>query len=186
MPNMNTADLRIVPLDDRSIDLLPLPCAACVYWEDPKEFATHPAQDRGSTLKREWIRERLQAAGKGYGGFVALLAGVPVGFCQFSTEPFFPRVSDYESGPPSPDSLFVACLYVLPGAERRGIGRELLNFIEDEADSRGLQAVETLARDGSADNPSGPAEFWRRAGYQVVREKGGYALMRKDAARKSR
>ncbi len=80
----------------------------------------------------------------------------------------------------------MACLYVLPGAERRGIGRELLNFIEDEADSSGLQAVETLARHGSADNPSGPWPELRRAVYQVVREKAGYALMRKDAARKSR
>jgi hypothetical protein len=43
---------------------------------------------------------------------------------------------------------------------------------------RGIRAVETFARKGQEDNPSGPVEFYLRNGFRVFRDDPEYPLMR--------
>lgn len=55
----------------------------------------------------------------------------------------------------------------------------LRNIIED-LKSRGVRAVETFARKGSPDNPSGPFEFYLKNGFKVLRDDPEFPLMRLD------
>jgi GNAT superfamily N-acetyltransferase len=167
----------VIRLGAESLDKIPSGCGTCIYWEYPVEFDKHPERKYAAELKAKWIMEH---EGSKFGGFIALRDDVPIGFCQFAGAPFFPNVITYSCGFPSYDSLFVACLYVLPGERGHGVGSEFIRKVEREAVSRGYRAVETFARRGSEDNPSGPVDFWLKAGYHVLPEGGGFMLMRKE------
>ena len=106
---------------------LPTICRACLYWEHPQLFKAHAESERARTLKQAWIGKR---AGVGTGGFIAYAQGEPVGFCHFAASPFFPMLHEYRCGTVTEDSLFVACLYIVPDAQRQGIGQRLLARVE--------------------------------------------------------
>ena len=75
--------------------------------------------------------------------------------------------------------MFLACLFVPSRAHRgRGWGSVLLQDILRELRSRGLPAVETFARRGDAENPSGPAEFYLCHGFRVLRDDPEFPLLR--------
>jgi len=168
--------LTFINLDVGNLDKLPSHCSACVYWEHPVEFNKQLERSKAIELKAKWVHEH---EGSMFGGLIALLDGVSIGFCQFAGSPFFPNAVEYSCGPPSLDSLFVACLYV-PEARGQGFGSQLISHVEAEAAARGFKAVETFARRVSENNPSGPIGFWAKAGYRILRERDGFALMRKE------
>jgi ribosomal protein S18 acetylase RimI-like enzyme len=89
-------------------------------------------------------------------------------------------ISEYQCGEASEDSLFVACLYIVPAAQRQGIGKRLLANTEEEAGREGFSAVETIVRKDNTDNPSGPLPFWSKNGYTIMLGQGEYALVKKD------
>ncbi|MDD2912935.1 MAG: GNAT family N-acetyltransferase, partial [Candidatus Bipolaricaulis anaerobius] len=92
---------------------------------------------------------------------------------------FFPNVRAYPAGPASADAVFLACLFFPARAhQRRGWGSLLLQDILRELDSRGVRAVETVARTGNAENPSGPVEFYLRHGFTVQRDDPEFPLLR--------
>ncbi len=86
---------------------------------------------------------------------------------------------EYRCGTVTEDSLFVACLYIVPDAQRQGIGQRLLARVEALAGQDEFCMVETIARQDSADNPSGPLQFWMKNGYTMVSGHEEYALVRK-------
>ena len=152
-------------------------CRFCLYWEEPDRSKwPRPLHEREG-LKREWVRR--VPADFGACGKLAFVGSEAVGFCQFSPPTHLPNVTSYACGPPSSDAVFVACLFV--GSEHRGhgVGSALLRAVVAELSSRGVAAVETFARRGSADNPSGPLGFWLKHGFTVVREDDGFALVRR-------
>ena len=92
---------------------------------------------------------------------------------------FFPTAAEYPAGPVSGDAVFLACLFI-PAAEQRerGLGSALLCAILKELRVRGLGAVETFARRGNPENPSGPVEFYLKRGFRVIREDPEFPLLR--------
>jgi GNAT superfamily N-acetyltransferase len=170
-------DLEFGNLDTRHIDQLPALCGCCVYWEFPRAFDEAVPADRALLMKSEWVRCN---AAEFPVGRVALSGGKVVGFIQFGPPELFPRQLDYLSGPVDEDALLVACLFVRASSRRTGIARRLLAQASEVAQEMGYAALETFARRGSSNNPSGPVELYEACGFRVVREAPEFPLVRLD------
>ncbi|UCC69374.1 MAG: GNAT family N-acetyltransferase [Armatimonadota bacterium] len=155
-------------------------CRFCLYWEEPDRAKWPEPLHEREALKREWVRR--VTAEFGVCGKLAFVGSKAVGYSQFSPPAHLPNVTSYECGPPSSDAVFVACLFVVREHRGHGVGSALLRAVVAELSSRGVEAVETLARRGSADNPSGPLGFWLKHNFTVVREDDEFALVRQEFA----
>ncbi len=114
-------------------------------------------------------------------GVIAYLDNESVGYAQYALPRFFPRVQQYASGPPSNDSVFLACLYVSKRELRgKGIGGSLLEFVLSDLRKRGYAAVETFARKDSENNPTGPLGFYLEQGFSVRGDRDEFPLVRKE------
>jgi ribosomal protein S18 acetylase RimI-like enzyme len=61
-----------------------------------------------------------------------------------------------------------------------GIARQLLSLAERAASQEYCcAALETFARKNSADNPSGAAQLYVACGFEILREKDEFPLVRK-------
>lgn len=167
--------VRFEPLIPDRVPLLAGMCDACLYWEDPQAFAARLPKEGSLARKAQWLAAHPEA-----GGIVAYVGGAPAGFVLLGPAWLFPRAGGYPSGPPSADAAFVACLFVSSTARARGLGRALVQAAEGWAQARRYPAVETFARAGDANNPSGPLALWERCGYRVIRAADAFPLVRKD------
>ncbi|MCK4574905.1 hypothetical protein KAU13_03410, partial [candidate division WOR-3 bacterium] len=73
----------------------------------------------------------------------------------------------------------ISCLFI-PQKEFRGIGlgNQLLQDIIDNLRKREINAVETFARKGKPDNPSGPVEFYLRNCFKIYKDDIEFPLLR--------
>jgi GNAT superfamily N-acetyltransferase len=159
--------------------LFPYSCQYCVYWESKDDFDEKVSKERALQLKSDWFK----SVSKEFGdcGVIAYLDNESVGYAQYALPKFFPRVRQYISGPPSEDSVFLACLYI-PMRELRGIGigKSLLDFVLSNLQKRGYSVIETFARKGSGSNPTGPLEFYLKNGFFVKKDGDEFLLVRKE------
>ncbi len=162
----------------------PWSCKYCLYWEHPELLVDPAKEDRAASLEKKlaWIR-RVRAE-LGECGRVLYADGQAVGYAQYGPPSFFPSAGSYPAGPVSDDAVFLACLFFPARADRgRGWGSRLLQDILCELRSRGVAAVETFARKGNAENPSGPAEFYLRHGFGILRDDREFPLLRLNLSR---
>jgi GNAT superfamily N-acetyltransferase len=152
-------------------------CKCCLYWEQPDRDLWPESPAEREVLKREWFHS-VSAEFGGCGKLVSVGSDV-IGYAQFAPVIHLPGVAEYQCGPPGEDAVFIACLYLWE-MRGRGIGSALLEAILTDARARGLAAVETYARKGSANNPTGPLAFWLKHGFSVVREEEDFALVRRE------
>ena len=175
---MVTYEPRLMVVDANQDNLANLDarvCRYCLYWESPKEFGTDLAKSSADWRRREPYRR------PGVGGKIAYLGARPVGYAHFGPgHVFSERVAEYAAGPPSDDALFLACLTVEESARGKGVGRALLEAVLAEAQRRGVKAVETYARRGSTNNPSGPLELYLRHGFHIRRGDAEFPLVRRE------
>jgi GNAT superfamily N-acetyltransferase len=150
-----------------------------VYWESTEDFDEKVGKTKVLQLKGDWFGKVSKEFGDC--GVIAYLNDEPVGYAQYALPKFFPRIRQYASGPPSGDSVFLACLYV-PKRELRGmgIGKSLLNFVLSNLQGTGYSAIETFARKGLESNPTGPLEFYLKHGFSMKRESDDFPLVRKE------
>jgi GNAT superfamily N-acetyltransferase len=153
-------------------------CKYCLYWEAPDPGKWPNSLDERADVKKQWFRQ--VEATFGPGGKLALLGSELVGYSQFAPPKHLPKIAEYTCGPADDEAIFIPCLYVPPGQQRRGIGSTLLQAILRELRARGAQAVETFAGKGSPNNCSGPLEFWLKHGFHIVREDEDFALVRRE------
>lgn len=158
---------------------LPEPCKACTYWENPEAFE----RSGGRTIKREWFLKTL----KGFGscGKIGYFDERAVGYAQYGPSYSFPNIESYDSGPVNrveQGVVFLACLFIADeGLREKGLGSRLLKVVIEDLKGRGFNAIETFARRGDANNPSGPMEFYLKSGFHVQRETNPeFPLMRLD------
>lgn len=159
----------------------PFSCKYCLYWEDPQariDFSPAGREAR-RTRKRAWLEGAL--ASFGACGKVLSVEGRPAGYAQYAPAELLPNASDYPAGPPSQDAVLLACLF-LPDRQlhKAGLGSRLLESVVEELRRRGAAALETFARRGNAENPSGPLEFYLRRGFAILREDAEFPLLRLD------
>jgi GNAT superfamily N-acetyltransferase len=155
---------------------IPEPCRSCVYWEFPDDF-DKAKQDkiesrRGLEFeekKRGWFVKTMKKFGTC--GKIAYCDSRPVAYAQFAPSELLPNTIHYESQPVGrlgEGVVFLSCLYVAKGELRgKGLGKTLLENIIKDLRGRGFKAIETYARKGSSDNPSGPLEFYIKEGFAV-------------------
>lgn len=143
-----------------------------------KDFDQKVPQSEAERLKSEWLKKTPEQFGNC--GFIVYSDDNPVGYAQYALPKFFPRIQEYESGPPSDDAVFLSCLYV-PKRELRGlgIGRYMLDIVESDLLKRGYNSLETFARKGSENSPAGPLEFYHKHGFSVLKEHDEFPLVRK-------
>jgi len=162
--------------------LFPYSCQYCVYWESTGDFDEKIGKEEAQRLKSAWFRRVSREFGDC--GVIAYLNDEPAGYAEYAPPKFLSRVQQYESGPPSSDAVFLACLYIPKKELRgRGIGKSLLDFVLSDLQKRGYTAIETFARIGSESSPAGPLEFYLKQGFSVKREKDEFPLVRKELAR---
>lgn len=154
----------------------PFSCKYCLYWELPREYEVSKTK-----IKEDLLREKLrwiENTRKNFGncGKLLYLNGIAVGYAQYAPPDFFPRLGDYRS-----DAVLISCLFI-PYRDLRGVGlgTQLLHSIIEDLRKRGIKAVETYARKGNSENPSGPVEFYLKNGFRIHREDPEFPLMRLD------
>lgn len=156
---------------------VPGPCRYCLYWQTIGPFDEKTLKPEMEQRKREWFNKVIREFGNC--GFVAYLSGFPIGFIQYAPAKFFPRVGEYTSGPPSEDSVFLACLYIANKKEHgKGLGTAMLENLIAELRGRGFKAVETFARKSSQNNPSGPLELYLKHGFKIKTDRNDFPLVR--------
>ena len=156
-----------------NLDDIPEPCRSCVYWEFPED--SEKAKLLKSELvrkKKEWFLQTLREFGNC--GKIVYYNNSAVGYAQYAPATRLPNIESYESelvGRLEGGTIFLSCLYISEKALRgRGIGMKLLESIISDLKKRGFKAVETFARKGASNNPSGPFELYLKKGFRIKDE----------------
>jgi len=161
-------DIRKANLKD-----IPESCAGCVYWEFPKVFEKAKAEPQNKSelevKKREWFEKTLEEFGTC--GKIVYYDGKPIAYAQYAPSTRLPNINEYESKPVGTleeGVVFLSCLYISDETMRgRGIGEMLVQNIIEDLRRRGFKAIETFASRSSANNPSGPMEFYVKNGFHI-------------------
>lgn len=156
-----------------NLDDIPEPCRSCVYWELLED--SEKAKLLRSELvrkKKEWFLQTLREFGNC--GKIVYYNNSVVGYAQYGLVTHLPNISGYGSklvGGLEDGTVFLSCLYITQRALRgRGIGMKLLESIILDLKKRSFKAIETFARKGSSNNPSGPIEIYLKKGFQIKDE----------------
>jgi GNAT superfamily N-acetyltransferase len=169
---------------------IPEGCKSCIYWEYPKDFEKTRLMEQNGKLqfcvekKKRWFLKNLKEFGNC--GKIVYHNNKPVGYAQYAPFTRLPQAKNYESkylGKPEEGVTFLSCLYIPNKSMRgKGVGTQLLKHVINDSKTRGFKAVETFARKGSSNNPSGPIELYLKEGFYVKEELSSeYALMRLDS-----
>ena len=156
---------------------LPELCKACLYWEFPRNFKEPsllgPREKRELMAKKKgWFLQTLREFGNC--GKIVYHNNMPVGYAQYAPFERLPQASTYKSGPlgrAEEGVVFLSCLYISSKVLRgRGVGIRLLDSIITDLKKKGFKALETFARRGSFNNPSGPIELYLKRGFYIKDE----------------
>lgn len=161
-------------------DTHPFSCKYCIYWEFPEKCLS-PGKEKMEDLlekKLSWLRKTNKIFGNC--GMIAYVDGKPAGYAQYALPKLLPNSANYLLQP-SDDAILISCLFIPEKKLRRsGVGSHILQSIIDDLRKRGAKAVETFARKGRLENPSGPMEFYLRNGFRVYKNEKEFPLMRLD------
>jgi len=154
---------------------IPGPCKKCLYWEFPEDLEKLSQQeDSGSAeaKKRAWFVKTLRTFGDC--GKIVYQGKTPIGYAQYAPFTSLPQARNYKSlqlEQLEAGAVFISCLYITEETQRgTGVGTRLLQSVLSNLRRRGFQVVETFARRGSANNPSGPIEIYLKNGFRIKDE----------------
>ena len=172
-----------------NVNEIPEPCRNCLYWENPSvlEQSRQELQQKEkvehAAMKVAWFLKTLEEFGNC--GKILYTENKPIGYVQYSTSNRFPNIKEYGAKKlrtSEENVAFISCLYISEEKFRgKGLGKKLLNEVIIDLRKRCFKAVETFARRGSANNPSGSIGLYLRKGFQVKEEIDlDFALVRLD------
>ncbi len=157
----------------------PFSCKWCLYWEEP-ELPVDPKRGKEEELFRKklaWLKRVRNEFGEC--GKLLYVDQRAVGYAQYAPARLLPNAGSYPAGPASGDAVLISCLFIAQEEyRRRGLGSLLLEGILAELRGRGIAAVETFARRGGGENPSGPVGLYLKHGFHVFRNDEEFPLMR--------
>ncbi len=176
-------NVRFVAVTEENLDQAPewasppYSCKYCLYWEHPGVRTDREFREKALERKRAWLR-RVREEWGSCGKFL-IIDDKAVGYAQYAPARFFPGVEACPAGPVSEDAVLISCLFIPEEEHRgRGHGSALLAAVLDELRGRDIAAVETFARRGNFENPSGPVDFYLRHGFHVLRDDPEFPLLR--------
>jgi len=182
-------EVLIKDITAENLSDIPEGCRSYIYWEYPEDFEKIRLVEQNGKFqfcvekKKKWFLETLKEFGNC--GQIVYYKDKPVGYAQYAPFSRLPQAKNHESknlGKPDEGVIFLSCLYI-PNKSRRGkgVGTQLLKQVINDLKKRGFKAVETFARKGSSNNPSGPVELYVKEGFYVGEElSSGYVLVRLD------
>lgn len=162
---------------ESNLDDIPEICRFCLYWSFPEEFEktkTKPSKYKQQleAEKKKWIVQTLNEFG--VCGKILYYNKRPIGYAEYAPSNRFPNIREYKSQPIGrieDGVVFLSCLHIADKNLRgKGLGGRLLESVIADLRKRGFKAVETYARKGSCDNPSGPVEFYPKKGFHMKDE----------------
>ena len=167
-------EIEVKDVTESNLDDVPETCRSCVYWSSPEEFERTKAnrsKHKGNleARKKQWIAQTGETFGTC--GKILYYNKVPVAYAEYGPANRFPQIKAYDSQPIGrieDGVVFLSCLFIAEESLRgKGLGEKLLDEVVADLRKRGFKALETYARRGSADNPSGPVEFYVKKGFHI-------------------
>ncbi len=164
----------IKDITESNLNDIPETCSSCIYWSFPEEFeeAKPELPEKKQELiakKRQWTIQTLNEFGSC--GKILYDSNTPVGYAEYGPSSRFPRIKEYTSQPVGKIEegvVFLSCLYIADrNLRRKGLGEKLLESIIADLTRRTFKALETFARKGSSNNPSGPVEIYLKRGFYI-------------------
>jgi hypothetical protein len=158
----------------------PYSCKYCLYWESPQAFHLENKETSIRLLnkKLQWFKNVREEFGE-----CAILIYVdkkPVGYAQYAPPEYFPNVVNYPVVP-SPDAVFISCLFIFNKIHRRkGLCTILLNAVIENLEKINIRAVETIARKKNDENPSGSVDLYLQNNFIIYKDDKEFPLMRLD------
>jgi len=181
---MKIKKIRIETLAENNLKDLPAlegppeSCRYCLYWEFPRDW-NRLQSDQGDCLKRKAAWIKTLAEGFGPAGKVIYIEEQCIGYCQYAPVEYLPAGKEHPTGAVSQDAVLLSCLFIADARFRKkGLGTRLLKAACAELKTKGVKAIETFGRKGNPENPSGPVEFYLKAGFRIMKDDAEYPLLR--------
>jgi GNAT superfamily N-acetyltransferase len=188
---------RLVNLTLDTLEDLPHPCRACVFWElDPVAAKEACATGDPALEKEAWISQTLLEWGSC--GKLIYVDDQPAGYVMYAPPAYLPGGRSFPTSPPSPDAALLTNAYVAPAHVGGGLGRMLIQGAARDLIKCGVKAIEAFgdarepnrdyggdARYGKADPTVetggqcvAPADFYAAVGFKTVRPHHRYPRLR--------
>lgn len=188
---------RLVNLTLDTLEDLPHPCRACVFWElDPVAARAACATGDPELEKEAWLSQTLLEWGSC--GTLIYVDDKPAGYVMYAPPAYLPGGRSFPTSPASPDAALLANAYVSSAHVGGGLGRMLIQGAARDLTKRGVKAIEAFgdarepnqdyggdARYGEPDptvETSGrcvaPADFYLAVGFKTVRPHPRYPRLR--------
>ena len=161
---------RVVPLTLDNLEDLPRRCRSCVFWElDPVSGEAAVRTGTAALEKESWISAVLLDWGSC--GRVAYVDDAPVGFVLYAPPAYVPRSAAFPTSPVSPDAVQLMTSFILPGFQRQGLGRVMVQTVAKDLLRRGFKAIEAFG-DARWKEPACvlPADHLLAVGFKTVRQ----------------
>lgn len=181
-------EVLIKDITPENLSDIPEGCRSCIYWEYPEDFEKVRLKEQNRKLqfcvekKKVWFLKTLKEFGSC--GKIVYHKDKTIGYAQYAPFTRLLQAKNYKSKRlgKSERVVFLSCLYIPNKSMRgKGVGTQLLKHIIVELKKRGFKAVETFARRGSPNNPSGPIELYLKEGFYAKEELSSeYTLVRSD------
>jgi len=159
--------VQIIDISKKILGEIPSPCRNCIYWEFPELF-NRVNSEEASKHKKNWFIETLDSFG--VCGKILYVNDEAVAYSQFAPYHLLPQTKNYgcRLEEVRNDIVFLSCLFICkPEYRRIGLGSRLLRDILSSLRANSFNEIETIARKDSANNPSGPLEFYLKHNFQV-------------------
>ncbi|MFJ8627552.1 GNAT family N-acetyltransferase [Kitasatospora sp. NPDC093550] len=172
---------RIAPLTLDNLGDLPTGCRSCVFWELDPVSAKQAVESGKPELEKEgWISTVLLEWGSC--GRIVYVDDRPAGFVLYAPPAYVPRSQSFPTSPVSPDAVQLMVSRVLPGYQRQGLGRVLVQTVVKDLIGRGVRAVEAFGSVGRLPTSCVlPADHLLAVGFKTVRPHHRYPRLRLEA-----
>ena len=159
--------VQIIDISKQILRDIPSPCRNCIYWEFPELFNRVNSEEAFKHKKSCFIKalDRFGVCGK-----VLYVNDEAIAYSQFAPYHLLPQTKNYgcQLEEVRNDIIFLSCLFICkPEYRRMGLGSRLLEDILSTLKAYGANKIETIARKDSANNPSGPLEFYLKHNFQI-------------------
>lgn len=199
-------DLKLIikNLSCRQLEKMKFKCIKCSYWFDydkirflkelsgVKNFSGLKGLLKGKAFEGHSRKEKRKKLVwfKEYGGKIkAAFAGEKcIGIILAGNYYLFPKLRDFNIYPPDFDSIFLACIYIIPKYREMGVDKRLLVELEKELIKEKVKSIESIGKrlnddmdeEEYNDSPNIPFKFLINNGFYLKKNDPLFPLLKLD------